>query len=427
MKNHTHHCRVQTGFILILLFCLVVVPQHSRSESVAIEAADVAFDIEFSPDGQTLAIARATIEPIRQFGRIELWDTETGLLRRVIQGFDGPVRSITFTPDGKTLISGSLEYLPEKLQQKATSRSGQVSAQVKWWDVSTGDLRQKSKLPGEYAISIRVECSPDGKQLAAVQTLRHASSFIGSPGDPLSFSPFIISELRLLDSGSGQQKVKVNINSPGALTYSSDGKFIATVSDSRVKILDAKTGKRVGEAKDFRGWPNALAFSPDSQSLAVVSTKYDRGSAGNLNRMLGHSEVKIFDVKDWSLSAKLNDLGAVRCLTYEPTGRFLFIGGMLNDNEKAAVPSIKLWDLKSRAIVRYPTGGDTYDQAVRLITVAQNGRLLAFASGDESIKIIDTHGWKVRQTMDASSVGDKVKKIGRALRDECEDHSRSCV
>lgn len=421
MKSDSHYRRVLPGFVLLLCLCVTAFPQRPRPDAAVEKDTDVVFDIKFSPDGKTLAIARGAAEPVQQFGRIELWDTDSGSLRRVIQGFDGPVRSISFTPDSKTIISGSLEYLPEKLQQKATSRSGDVSSQVKWWDVSTGDLRRKSELSSEDAVSIRVGSSPDGKQIAVVQSLRRYSGLntrgpllTSDIGSPRTFFPVTTSELRLLDSASGQQKIKINIKSPGTLAYSGDGRLIATIGEGQVKIFDANTGKGVGELKDFRGSANALAFSPDSQSLAVVSMKLDQESAGDLIRLMGRSEVKIFNVKDWSLSAKLNDLGAVRCVTYEPSGRFLLLGGMLNDNEKVAVPALKIWDLQSRAVARFPTGGENYEEAVKLVTVAGNGRILAFASGDDSIKIIDTQGWKTRQTIDASSVGDKVKRpVGR--------------
>lgn len=427
MKADSHYLRSLAACFLLLCVCATAVSQRTRPDADVNKAKDVAFDIKFSPDGRILAIARGAVEPIQQFGRIELWNTNTGSLLRVIQGFDGPVRSITFTPDSKTIISGSLEYLPEKLQQKATSRDGEVKSQIKWWDVSTGDLKHKFEVSSEdsISISISVECSPDGKQLAVVHSSRRYPPFAnripslgrGFPSpDPAStyFNPFISSELRLLDSLSGQQKTKVNIKSPGTLAYSADGKFIATIGENQVKILNATTGKGVGEVKDFRGSPNELAFSPDSQSLAVVSMKLDQESAGDVIRIMGRSEVKIFNVKDWSLTVRVNDLGAVRCMTYEPTGRFILLGGMLNDNEKVAVPALKIWDLKSKSIARVPTGGESYEEAVTLVTVSPDGQLVAFASGADSIKIVDTHGWKVIQSIDSSSVGDKVKRpVGR--------------
>ena len=122
MKSKSQHLRILVGFLLLLCVTITAIPQGTKPRSVVDEATDVSFDIKFSPDGKTLAIARGASEPTQQFGRIELWDTDTGLLRRVIQGFDGPVRSLTFTPDSKTIISGSLEYHAEKLQQKATGQ-----------------------------------------------------------------------------------------------------------------------------------------------------------------------------------------------------------------------------------------------------------------------------------------------------------------
>lgn len=420
MKSDSHYRRVLTGFVLLLCICVTAFPQRPRRDNAVEKTADVVFDIKFSPDGKTLAIARGAAEPIQQFGRIELWDVDTGSLRRVIQGFNGPVRSISFTPDSKTIISGSLEYLQKDLQQKATSRAGEVTGELKWWDVATGELRRKSEVPGVGSTSIAIQGSPDGKQIAVVHTTRRFAPlsnrlpYLG-PGYPprdMDYSVYFssTSEFHLFDSATGQQRLKINIKNPRGFSYSSDGKFVATISESLVKIFDANTGKGVAELKDFRGWPNALAFSPDAQSLAVVSMKLDRESAGDLIRIMGRSEVKIFNVKDWSLSTKLNDLGAVQCVTYEPSGRFLLMGGMLNDNEKVAVPALKIWDLQSKAVARFPTGGENYEAAVKLVTVAGNGRILAFASGDDSIKIIDTQGWKTRQTIDASSVGDKVKR-----------------
>jgi len=130
---------------------------------------DVVFGIAFSPDGETLAIARGAAEPAQRFGRIELWDTETGKLRRVIKGFDGPVMTISYAPDGQTIISGSLEYRNDKIQN--TDRySGSVKAELKWWDNQTGELKQRVTMPGDGNFSLKVTLSPDGKDLLVAET-----------------------------------------------------------------------------------------------------------------------------------------------------------------------------------------------------------------------------------------------------------------
>jgi WD40 repeat protein len=57
--------------------------------------------VAVSPDGHTLAIARGNSGASKRFGRVELWNTHTGELLRTINGFDGPVWSLTFSRDGK--------------------------------------------------------------------------------------------------------------------------------------------------------------------------------------------------------------------------------------------------------------------------------------------------------------------------------------
>ena len=116
-------------------------------------------------------------EPSQRFGRIELWDTVTEKLRHVIKGFDGPVRSVSFLPDGQTLVSGSTEFRASKIQTKARSRDGESFGEVKWWDTPTGELNRKVTLPSEGNVSLRVTCSPDGKQLAMVASFLQFSFF----------------------------------------------------------------------------------------------------------------------------------------------------------------------------------------------------------------------------------------------------------
>src|SRR6185436_16513366 len=168
---------------------------------------DIVFAISFSPDGRTLAIARGASEPVQRFGRIELWDTDTGQLRRIIKGFDGPVRSVSFSPDGRTLISGSIEYHSSKVQQKARSRDGVSFSLLKWWDPQTGELKQKLVVPGEQNDSLWATLSPDGKQLAVRDGFQDFS-FNSGRGFSGPYSRLLF-RVKVVDAQTGEPRFKL--------------------------------------------------------------------------------------------------------------------------------------------------------------------------------------------------------------------------
>ncbi|MGI2909791.1 WD40 repeat domain-containing protein, partial [Hassallia sp. VBCCA 56010] len=73
--------------------------------------------VAFSPDGKTLASGSDD-------NTIKLWDVATGKLSQTLTGHSNSVRSVAFSPDGKTLASGSDDNT------------------IKLWDVATGKLSQ---------------------------------------------------------------------------------------------------------------------------------------------------------------------------------------------------------------------------------------------------------------------------------------------
>lgn len=402
--------------------------QRKSSPGFVTESTDIVFAIAFSPDAKTLAIARGARAPSQRFGRVELWNTANAQLRHVIKGFDGPVRSISFSPDGKTLVTGSIEFHAAKLQQKALSRTGEIFGELKWWDAETGELRNKQVLPGEGNSSIGVNYSPNGKELVVIQSFQHFAMIGSDAGglpmfrndniSPLRYGPTLIvtGELRFLDSRTGEQRLKVNVGPPGDAVFSPDGSLVATPAGKDIKIYETGSAKEIHKVKDLRGIPTAIAFSPDSQNLAVVSTKFDREFTRQLIKIIGRSEVKIFDVHDWKMTMKLNDLGAVRCLAYEPKGHYLILGGMLNDNEKEAVPALKIWNLQSRSVARFPTGGTDFSDSVQFLAIGGKGGMMAFTSGADKVQLLETDSWQIVKTMDATSVGDLVQRpVGRFL------------
>ncbi|MEG4871451.1 nSTAND1 domain-containing NTPase, partial [Microcoleus sp. F10-B6] len=103
-------------------------------------ASNQVYSVSFSPDGKTLASGSYD-------NTIKLWDVATGKQNTTLKGHTGGVMSVSFSPDGKTLASASNDNT------------------IKLWDVATG--KQNTTLKGHSAEVYSVSFSSDGKTLAS--------------------------------------------------------------------------------------------------------------------------------------------------------------------------------------------------------------------------------------------------------------------
>src|SRR4051812_18060502 len=82
--------------------------------------AGVVNSVAFSPDGRTIASGSYDTT-------IKLWDGQSGQERASLKGHTDPVVSVAFSPDGKALASGSYD------------------GTIKLWDAATGQERATLK------------------------------------------------------------------------------------------------------------------------------------------------------------------------------------------------------------------------------------------------------------------------------------------
>lgn len=144
--------------------------------------------VAFSPNGQMLAGGNGLT--------IRLWDPQTGRNLRTLDNHDDTVTSIAFSPDGRTLASGSWD------------------ATVRLWNPQTGQhLKTLTPNPRQGIESIAF--SPDGKMIA-------------SGGDNRLTSRLI----QIWDTRTGQVlKICEGLVTPiNSIAFSPDGKMLASAS-----------------------------------------------------------------------------------------------------------------------------------------------------------------------------------------------------
>jgi WD40 repeat protein len=97
-----------------------------------------------SPDGRTLASLQG---PAFQETTVQLWDLNTGAVRRTLAGPKAAVKQVSFTPDGQTLAAVSADGV------------------VQLWDAATGKERAAVS-SGVSGRVVSVGLAPDGRAFA---------------------------------------------------------------------------------------------------------------------------------------------------------------------------------------------------------------------------------------------------------------------
>jgi hypothetical protein len=198
--------------------------------------------LAFSPDGKTLTHAG-----IRKDPGIYLWSLERkgdylvlkGKLNE--KGIAPSETSIAFSPDGELLVVGDNEF------------------GLHFWDPASGELIRHAEANG--AVTLNLAFSPDGNVLASSELtlLGAGAERKGQPG------------VYLREVASGGAIIRKLSGPANCVTFSRDGRTIATAEGKSVKLWDAWTGEALLTLEGHRGEVYSVAFAPDGKSLASGS------------------------------------------------------------------------------------------------------------------------------------------------------------
>jgi WD40 repeat protein len=243
-----------------------------------------------------------------------------------LRGHEGHVLSVSFSPDGKRIVSSGMDR------------------RIRVWDAATGSEIVTLHSHNKPAISVCFD--PNGKR------------FVSAHDDGV---------IKVWDSSAGSERLMIKGHEGWVrcVSFSPDGKRIVSGSyDSTVKVWDVTAGTEVMTLKGHTGAVLSVAFSPDGSR--VVSGSED-------------SAIKIWDAET---GAELMTLGGhkhgVTSVAFGAEGKSIISGG--------ADASVKVWDMASGTKLMTLRG---HKEVVCSVACNHDGSRLVSGSWDTTIKIWD--------------------------------------
>ncbi|KAG8683860.1 POC1 centriolar protein A, partial [Ceratobasidium sp. 395] len=324
---------------------------------------------------------------------IDDWSSLYRLLRNDVAqppgGHTRPVLSVTYSPDGAYIASGSSDNT------------------IRIWDAHTGKPVGRP-LTGRTSWVLSVAYSPDGAYIASGSwdsTIRIWDARTGKPvGQPLTghtnyvfsvaYSPdgaYIASgswdsTIRIWDARTGKpvgQPLTGHTHSVYSVAYSPDGAYIASgSSDNTIRIWDARTGKPVGQPlTGHTDYVRSVAYSPDGAYIA----------SGSEARTI----IRIRDARTGKPVGQplTGHISWVYSVAYSPDGAYIASG--------SGDQTIRIWDARAGKPVGQPLTGHT--DSVWSVAYSPDGAYIVSGSEDKTIRIWFAPTWPEPKPVQAST------------------------
>lgn len=298
-------------------------------------------------------------------------------LQQSLIGHTKEVTALAFSPDGKTLFSGSKD------------------GTVKSWDPSTGALKQTHDEPGTEIHDIAFAADSSFLALSAVGPDGHG------------YVAFVSNSA----AGLGPTNRTIPVENVTGLALSPDHKTLAVANgSSSVKLWDTSSGASTQTLEGPDTSPNTVAFSPDGQTLAGGGVGYPvtiwNVVTGQMKQLTGHTSdtykvafssdgqtltsasrdgtVKLWDLRTNTLIRTLDkDEANGDSVTFSSDGKTI---------ASTVSEDVKLWNVQTGSLEQ-TVRGEPGAPSVAALAFAPDGKTIATGCRDGSLRI-----WSVNRT-----------------------------
>lgn len=257
-----------------------------------------------------------------------------------LTGCVGQIRTLVYSPDGKTLVAGGT--FPNPIL----------------WDAATG--KESLQLNSRAGWAMAAAFAPDGKSFA--------------------WTNWSDGTLSLWDLAKQKERFRAERHDRDEVhhvAFAPDGKTLASVGyDATVRVWDTATGKQVRVLKGHTGSTLGVAFSPDGKTLAStggdkVARLWDTATGKELHTCAGHTDV-------------------VTAVVFAPDSKSLYTGG----HERM----IRVWDVATgKEVQQWPTQRGW----ARTLSLSPDGRSLAAANKTGTAQVFEVATGKERRVFGA--------------------------